>query len=275
MQEKHMSVAIKRTRSLAAQSYLAAALAFVHGAGAAAQEDNRREWDINLGVGAMIASDVWTDTDNDVAPGAYFEITRGNWQSNQKNLVGYQFTFNERWNATVGVGTRADGYDRSFSRRDRNAVSDVFDGYKKRDTEAVFNYSLGYDGWLSIDATRDVSGKSYSNSASLSVEVPIYQKDAGLSLSATASTNWYDSNYVNYYYGISDGQIDDGVGRGAYKAGDAVNYEFGLTAAYPVAKRWTVMASLTHTELDSDITDSPLVDTNHQNAAALVLVRQF
>ena len=268
-----MSVAKCFTRQLAA--HLLAVAVLTHSTTSIAQDGTDGKWDLKLGVGALTTSDFWTDTESQVTPISHFELSKGNWRFNPKNLVGYQFTFNERWNATVGVGIREDGYDRSFSRRDRNAVSDVFDGYKERDTEAVFNYSLGYDDWLSIDATRDVSGKSDSNSASLSVEVPIYQKVAGLSISATASINWYDSNYVNYYYGVSDRQIDDAVGRGAYKAGDAINYEFGLSAAYPVTKRWTVMASLTHTGLDSDITDSPLVDTNHQNAAALVLVRQF
>lgn len=239
-----------------------------------AQESDLTDWNIQLGVGVVQASDIWTDTKNKVTPIPYFSISKGNWHSNTKNLVGYRVQFAEMWSASVGIGARNDGYDDDFVQRTRGETSRVFDGYVEPDTEAVVNYGISY-GWLSFEASMDVSNKSDSNSASLAVEIPIYEMDNGLSISTTASVDWYDSNYVNYYYGVAGEQVDDVVGRVAYRSNAATNYGLSVSALYPIGKRWSLMGVISRTELDDNIVNSPLVDSDHQNVTALLFVYQF
>jgi outer membrane protein len=239
-----------------------------------AQDSVVTDWNIQLGVGVEQASDLWTDTKNKVTPDPLFSISKGNWQFNSENLIGYQLQFTGLWSAGVGIGIRNDGYDDDYVQRTRGAATHVFDGYVEPDTETVVNYGIAYR-WLSLDASTDVSSNSESNSASFAVEIPIYEMDNGLSITTTASVDWYDSNYVNYYYGVAAEQVDDVAGRVAYRSSAATNYGLSVSAVYPMGKRWSMMGVVSRTELDDNIVNSPLVDTDHQNVAALYFVYQF
>jgi outer membrane scaffolding protein for murein synthesis (MipA/OmpV family) len=241
---------------------------------AMAQESDVTDWNIQIGVGVEQASDIWTGTKNKVTALPDFSISKGNWHSNTGNLVGYRVQFTELWSASVGIGARNDGYDDDYIQRTLGEAARVFDGYVEPDTEAVVNYGVSY-GWMSLDVSTDVSNKSDSNSASLAVEITIYQLDNGLSISTTASVDWYDSNYVNHYYGVAGEQVDDVVGRVAYRSSAAINYGIGVNAVYPIGESWSVMGVVSRTKLDDNIVNSPLVDTDHQNLAALMVVYQF
>ena len=239
-----------------------------------AQESDVTDWNIQLGVGVVQASDLWTDAKNKATPISYWSISKGNWHSNTNNLIGYRVQFTELWSASVGIGARNDGYDDHYVQRTRGEAGRVFDGYMEPDTEAVINYGISYR-WISLDASTDVSNKSDSNSASLAVEIPIYEMDNGLSISTTASVDWYDSNYVNHYYGVAGEQVDDVVGRVAYRSSAATNYGLSISAVYPISERWSLMGAISRTKLDDNIVNSPLVDTDYQNVAALQFSYQF
>lgn len=239
-----------------------------------AQESDVTDWNIQLGVGVVQASDLWTDAKNKATPIPYFSISKGNWHSNPENLIGYRVQFTELWSVSVGIGARNDGYDDDYVQRTRGEAARVFDGYVEPGTEAVVNYGISYR-WLSLEASTDVSNKSDSNSASFAVEIPIYEMDNGLSISTTASVDWYDSNYVNHYYGVAGEQVDDVVGRMAYRSSAATNYGLSVNAVYPIGESWSVMGVVSRTKLDDNIVNSPLVDTDHQNLAALMVVYQF
>lgn len=239
-----------------------------------AQESDVTDWNIQLGVGVVQASDLWTDAKNKATPIPYFSISKGNWHSNTNNLIGYGVQFTELWSASVGIGARNDGYNDDYVQRTPGEAGRVFDGYVEPDTEAVINYGISYR-WISLEASTDVSNQSDSNSASLAVEIPIYEMDNGLSISTTASVDCYDSNYVNYYYGVAGEQVDDVVGRVAYRPSAATNYGLSVNAVYPIGESWSVMGVVSRTKLDDNIINSPLVDTDHQNLAALMVVYQF
>ncbi|MEO1203094.1 MAG: MipA/OmpV family protein, partial [Pseudomonadota bacterium] len=115
---------------------------------AMAQEEGDEEWNIALGGGAALASDLWTGTENEVMPVPYFDIRKGNWHFNAENLIGYRFQVNRSLSAFVGTGVRNDGYDRHDVKRNKGSASRIFDGYDEPDTEVVFNYGVTY-GWLS------------------------------------------------------------------------------------------------------------------------------
>ncbi len=121
-----------------------------------AQESDVTDWNIQLGVGAVQASDLWTGAKNEIRPIPYLDVRKGNWHFNTKNLIGYRIQFNELWSVSAGVGARNDGYEDDYVQRSKLATSQVFDGYDEPDTEAVLNYGIAY-GWLSLDATCCIS----------------------------------------------------------------------------------------------------------------------
>lgn len=237
---------------------------------ALAQEDQSSDWNLELGAGVLAISAPWQGANNQVALVPYFDFSKGNWHFNWDDLIGYQVQLNESWTTSVGLGIRADGYDSDGIWLNKLKQHSVFDGYREPDTEAVINLGTSYH-WLELDVSTDVSNKSDATSASLSAVHPVFQLTNGLSISATASIDWYDAKYVNYYYGVAGDQVNTSVGRTAYRAANATNYELGVSAAYPITDRLTVIGMLSRTKLDDPIVISPLVDSKYQDLAAVLL----
>jgi outer membrane protein len=237
-------------------------------------EDVSPAWNLEMGSGVLVDSQAWKGMEAEVAIIPYVSATYGNWFFNGETPLGYRTEVNGWSSVYVGIGARYDGYDSNdfvitSSSRDR-----VFKGYDKPDVEAVINYGASV-GWLSIDASRDVSNNSESNTVSLSLELPLYKNGAGFQVSTSLSVDLMDSNYVNYYYGVAGGQADDSVGRSRYHANSAVNFGVAITAMYPISKRWVMLAELSHTSLSSEISDSPLIDSDQQDAFAILAIYRF
>lgn len=265
-----MFTAIHPSKLLTALLYGTAFATSGIGPNAMAQAQHSSDWNLAVGVGAMVVSAPWKGANNQVALVPNFDISKGNWHFNGDDLIGYQVQLNESWGASVGLGVRADGYDGDGVWLNKLKRHPVFDGYKEPDTEAVVNYGISYR-WLALHASTDVSNNSDATSASLSAAYPLVQMTDGLTVTATASIDWYDAEYVNYYYGVAGNQVNTSVGRTAYRAGAATNYGLGVSAAYPISDRWTVMGMLSRTKLDDPIINSPLVDSKYQDVAVVLL----
>lgn len=262
----------KRTHTLFTGSLFAAGLlSGAYGLNASAQQRGDSEWQISLGAGAMEVASPWTGANNQVVLVPYLDISKGNWHVNGDNLLGYQMQLDQSWGISVGLGVRNDGYDSLNLALNELSEHPLFDGYEEPDTEAVVNLGITY-GWLSLDASRDVSNNSQSDSLSLSADIPIYHANNGLDIAASASIDWYDSHYVNYYYGVAGKQIDNSVGRVGYETGAAVNFGLGIRALVPISERWSMTGIISRTKLDNDIANSPLVDANYQDTAVLMFV---
>jgi outer membrane protein len=232
------------------------------------------EWEVAFGAGAIAVSTPWKGANDQVALVPFIDMRRGNWHVNGDDLIGYHTQIGESLSASVGVGFRSDGYDSDGLWLNKMKGHQVFDGYNTPDTETIVNYGITY-GWISLGGSRDVSGRSDANSASLSAEIPIYQAGKRLSISANASVDWYDDSYVNYYYGISGKQIDDSVGRIKYQSGEATNLAIGISASYQISDHWSVMGILSRTKLDDSIVDSPLTDSDYMDSAGFIFIRRF
>jgi outer membrane protein len=237
-------------------------------------EDVSPRWNLEMGSGALVDSQAWKGMEAEVAIIPYVSASYGNWFFNGETPLGYRAELNNWSSVYLGIGARYDGYDSNdfvitSSSRDR-----VFKGYDKPDVEAIISYGASA-GWLSIDASRDISNNSESNTVSLSLELPLYDNKAGFRVSTSVSADWMDSNYVNYYYGVAGGQVDDSVGRSSYHANSAVNYGVAITAIYPISDRWVMLAELSHTSLSREIRDSPLIDSDQQDAFAILVIYRF
>ncbi len=232
-----------------------------------AAETAELEWDVNIGVANVSSSSPWTgsNTQNNTLPFIYASI--GNWHFGGRELVSYQAVIDNQWGVAISINSRVDSYRHSLGN------DEVFSGYIAPDSEFIAKLGVSYD-QFSVLATRDVSNNSESSSLSLSVEHPFYQQ-RWLIIKANASVHWYDSDYTNYNYGVSDQQADNSVGRFAYQADAALNYELGISATYFINREWFVIGSLSQTRLDHEITDSPLVEEDFQRVAAIILVYQL
>lgn len=174
----------------------------------------------------------------------------------------------------TGLGIRYDGYDSNDFAVNELSNDEVFEGYDKPDTETVINFGMSY-GWLFLEASSDISNQSKSNIVSLSLEVPAYESESGFSIFTTTTAHWLDANYINYYYGIICSQANESFGRIAYHAHSAMQYEIGIKTVYPVNKNWALIGSENHAILSKEKTNSPLIDSDYQDKALLLIAYQF
>lgn len=82
-----------------------------------------------------------------------------------------------------------------------------------------------------------------------------------LSLTPALGVLYYDENFSDYYYGISESESCRS-GLASYSAQDAWVPYVSLTAKYPIGEHVVLMASAGYSELPEEITDSPMVDRN-------------
>lgn len=82
-----------------------------------------------------------------------------------------------------------------------------------------------------------------------------------LSLTPALGVLYYDENFSDYYYGISESESRRS-GLASYSAQDAWVPYVSLTAKYPIGEHVVLMASAGYSELPEEITDSPMIDRN-------------
>ena len=81
------------------------------------------------------------------------------------------------------------------------------------------------------------------------------------------------SNLTNYYHGVMDSEAQ--LDRPSYEAGQAINKIAMLTVGYQVNAKLLALAGLEQIELNTAITDSPIVSMNHVRKVFLGLIYTF
>jgi len=236
--------------------------------------EDQSEWTVRLGSGVIADSQIWQDTDTQVAMIPFFDASIGNWHFSGDNPIAYQVSANDWASFYVGLGLRNDGYDGYDFTLNNVTEASIFKGYKTPDTEGVINYGTSF-GWMTINASSDISNKSDSTTVEVTAELPLYESATGFSVSVSTSALWMDANYVNYYYGISGNQVDNTVGRSFYDTNKAINYGVSINAMYLLNQHWMLLGELSHSLLADEISESPLVGSDHQDTLALLAIYQF
>ena len=118
-----------------------------------------------------------------------------------------------------------------------------------------------------LGATGDAEGKRFK------LELNRNFKSGALTITPRISANWYDSKYVDYYYGVRAGEAR--VGRAQYTGKSTTNAEVGVRFGYAVAKRHNVFVDFSATSMGSAIKDSPLVDRSSESSVKLGYLYSF
>lgn len=198
----------------------------------------------------------------------FIEASRGDWHFGGKGLVRYQTVVGGGLSLTIGIDYRDDGYQSDYGN------DPGFSGYSSPREEIIAKLAASH-GWLTANATQDISHRSESSTASLALEIPVDVRQKRLKININTTAHWYSRDYVHYHYGIEGQQIENSTGRIAYQGKAAVNYEAGLSGLYLINRRWIIIGSLSRTRLDDVITNSPLIEKRYQNKALMVFVYQL
>lgn len=125
---------------------------------------------------------------------------------------------------------------------------------------------------LNADWTADASGHSKGQRFSLGIEKN-FRVGPTLMLTPRLAAVWLDRKYVDYYFGVRDGEaLTD---RAAYGGRAGVNTELGLRGAYLLDRHHSLFVDVGVTRLSRPIQDSPLVDRSTENRVFMGYLYRF
>ena len=215
---------------------------------------DRDKTTVMAGVGVLIIDKPYKGGDTDILPIPLFL-----YQKDRLVLSGtkisYYFIYDEDWALSLIGAPRFEGYDDDESRH-LNGMHDRDGTY-----ELGMECSRKFDwGTFSAKFFADVLGEHNGQEIQLT-----YKKNfdnilnvKNLDVTPLVGVNWRSQQLNDYYFGVEGSEV--AAGRPEYHAGSSTGILAGLRVDYPLGQRWNLFSSLNIEWLNSEITDSPIVD---------------
>lgn len=124
---------------------------------------------------------------------------------------------------------------------------------------------------VSAELLGDASGNSKGSRFKLQVDRRFEMGSFGLT--PRLGVEWYDSKFVDYYYGVKASEAV--VGRSAYQGKSSNGVEAGLRIDYSPARQHNLYLDFGITQFGSAIKDSPLVEKANQSTVSLGYLYKF
>lgn len=138
--------------------------------------------------------------------------------------------------------------------------SDFLEGLGDRDSTLMAGLGLVYEGprgfEFNLGYRHDVLDQIGGGTAVARVSRGF--QFGRLRLAPELGVNWLSSELADYDYGVP--AYAAVPARPAYDVGDAVTVEVGVGGFYELSENWRLVLAVAVEELDSDITDSPIVE---------------
>ena len=130
--------------------------------------------------------------------------------------------------------------------------------------------TIGWRAWpvhINFKAYTEVMGRHDGWSSQLSFSLP-YENTRGYIVPSVRLIR-QSEDYVNYYYGVS--ASEERPARPAYQPGEAVNTAINVRFGYALSEKWLLSGHAGIEYLDSQITNSPIVEEESIWSASLGL----
>ncbi|MFU2510140.1 MipA/OmpV family protein [Pseudoalteromonas sp. ASV78] len=267
--DKPFSVITDRAKRCVASSLILMGMAVTHAVHADDSDNTESSW--GLGVAVMSSQKAYTDIDSDVQA-----IPFVMYENEYFQLMGPTFEFklpsiNLSKEQKINFGIIG-SYD--------------FSGYKAKDSPFLTGMQERKGGlwagakvqwqnpWADVtfESLAEVSGDSEGSRFSFKIDRR-WQITEDLSITPRLAVNWFDEEYVSYYYGVQQTEVN---AQRAFYAGDsAVNIELGIRSNYMINKNNFIIFDLEATSLATEIKDSPIVDSSTETRALLGYIYYF
>ncbi len=231
-------------------------------------DDATTTWGLGVGVGST--QKAYTGIDREYTPLPVLHIenryVRFLGTTAEVKLPAWQWSETQQLNA--GLIARYDGA--GYAAGD----ADILHGMDKRKGGMWAGVALEWQNPLVnifTDWSHDISGNSDGQRVRLGAERSWQWGD--LTLTPRIVANRYDSNYVDYYYGVRRREARSG--RPAWQGDAALNTEMGLNARWQFTAHHVLMMDWQATLLASEIKDSPLVDRTNENRFFMSYIYYF
>ncbi len=180
--------------------------------------------------------------------------------------IGYKFYNKENLSIDAIVNWRFGGYEKEDS--------PVFTGMDDRDMTAELGAVFSFRNKKNVTRfsfLNDVMGKHKGQILGLSYGKTIMKKK--MILMPSIGLNWLSDDYVDYYYGVKTTEAT--ATRAAYKPSAAINPYIALNVSYRLKKGWNIFSMIRYEKLDSEISDSPIVDKENKSSFMFGLMKKF
>ncbi|UUV19442.1 MipA/OmpV family protein [Fusobacteria bacterium ZRK30] len=160
--------------------------------------------------------------------------------------------------------------------------SDMEDGYKgisSRKTQVEFGLRLDYDtGFQKIKLSGEVRGGQRGGTGKISALRPFVVTNK-LFIIPQINLSLLDKNMVDYYFGVSEDEVNDERNHKLDKAYDPNKFAYasavGVTIRYSVTPKFSVFSLAEIQYVGNEIGDSPLVDNRANYFAGLGMRYDF
>lgn len=119
---------------------------------------------------------------------------------------------------------------------------------------------------VKLEWLGDASGKSKGQRLAAGLERKIMLSQR-LMLIPQVGVEWVDKKYVDYYYGVRDGEAT--AGRAAYTGKATVNPEINLSGIYRFDRHHSMMLNVGVRSFGKEIKNSPIVSRSTENRVML------
>ncbi|WP_250460382.1 MipA/OmpV family protein [Microbulbifer litoralis] len=141
--------------------------------------------------------------------------------------------------------------------------AEILEGLGDRDSTVLGGVALIYEGpagtEFDLRYQHDLLDRFGGGTASASVSRGF--QFGRLRLVPQLGVNWLSSDMADYDFGVPDSAAIPG--RPAYAVGSSYTIEAGVGGMFELTERWRVTVSVALENLDSEITDSPIVDEDY------------
>ena len=212
-----------------------------------------QEEGLTLGAGVIDVNPAYIGVHNQVTPIPWIRYRNGYFFA-AGITAGYALMQTQEITLAIAVRPR-------FNRL-KASDSPQLDGIQERkptlDSGVVLSWREAW-GQLRIAAFHDVLNKDNGTSVGLGWGYPLrvgYGR-----LTPGLGTEWQSAHLTNHYYGVSPAEST--ATRPAYTPGSATNPYVSLFYGTPLSDHWRFLAGVRYSALAKSITQSPIVDKNH------------
>ena len=230
-----------------------------------AAEDRSEEQGFLYGAGLIVSAEPYRGFDTRFIPIPVLGY-RGERLRVLGPFVSYDVLQAEASRLSLRAAPRFQGFDESDS--------DFFEGMKDRDSSLDAGLGFNYDreDWkFEAAAMWDTLGKS--DGYELSTRLGRVFRNGPVFLEPSLAFSYLDDNNVDYYYGVRDSEQTDA--RVAYKGDSTVNTTIGFSVSTPILLGGFTQLAIDHTWNGSNISDSPLVNSDSQWSIRMLFSRMF
>ncbi|TXD98401.1 MipA/OmpV family protein [Psychrobacter frigidicola] len=223
---------------------------------------------LSVGVNVLVNNSAYDLDDNNkvrVLPGVFYDNNKFYARGAQAGA----YLINDGTNQLAAYA-QLDG--NSFDPDDANGALSGLDKRKLSAAAGLSYMRLTPVGGFRAQVATDILDHSGGNSARLSYLAKITKNK--LTVYPSVGFEFYDDDYNNYYYGVSD-EESARTGVDAYESNQSLNPYVNVSANYDFNDKWAGFANQSLSFLPNEQNDSPMVNSRTDSTTTLGLLYKF